>query len=149
MLTVFWEIPIQPLTTEEIRACIEKLDFRDYDAYLKRIEGSVHITILEDAYCLEGIEIEVEPAYYKMKALFEDNNIHMKQTGIRDIVYSEMIRTPINIATFAQKNSLRPANIIQMDIEGAKVSFSAIGVYASWRGRIDVEAMKAKAMAII
>lgn len=146
---VYWEIPIAPLTKEEMGVCIEKLDFRDYGACLKRIEGSVHVTLTEKAYCMQGYENEIEPEYYKMKALFEENNIHLKQVGIRDVSYSEMVRTPVDMVGFAQKNALSPANRIVVKIGDANVSFGADGFFAWWRGRIDVEAMKAQAMAMI
>ena len=109
----------------------------------------MHITITENAYALEGQELEIEPVYYKMKALFEENNIHMKEVGIRDVVYSVMVHTPINMAAFVQKNALNPANRIVVKIGDANVSFGANGFYAWWRGRIDVEAMKAQARSMI
>jgi hypothetical protein len=116
---------------------------------LKRIEGSVHVSITEKAYCLEGYEDEMEPTYQKMKRIFEENNIQLKQVGIRDVVYSEIVRTPVDLKAVAEKNGVSPANSIVVNIGGARVSFGANYFLAVWRGRIDIEAMKAEALSMI
>jgi len=147
MLNVYWGIPIAPLTEEEMGICTEKLGFRDCKTYLNWVEGNVYVTLADKTYAFSGHEDKVEPIYYKLKALFKENNIHLKEVGIRDVVYCATVRTPINMATFAQKNALSP--FTEVKIGDAKVSFDTDGFYVTWRGRIDIEAVKAKALAMI
>lgn len=148
-MNVYWGIPIAPLTKNEMQVCTEKLNFRNFHAHLKRIEGSVHVCLTDTIFSLDGPDNEVEPAYYKMKALFGENSVHLKETAIRDVVYSETVRTPINMAMFAKKNGFNPAVIIEVKIGDAKVSFSTDAFFVIWRGRIDLEAVKAQALAMI
>lgn len=149
MVRIFWGIPIAPLSENERKVCTDSLNFRDYPAYLKRIEGNVHVCLTDTVFSLDGPEDEIEPAFYKMKGVFEENNIHLKETGLRDVVYCETVMMQINMAAFAQKHGFQPAVVIEIKIGDARVSFSTNAFFIIWRGRIDLEAVKAQALAML
>jgi hypothetical protein len=142
-----WHIPIE--LTCPLADCAAVPGLRQYYSYYSGVLGGAEVCISEKEITLRCDATKICAAYETTMALFKTNNVTFVQTGIRDVIYTVRVHKRVDMAAFARTHGITPALGYLRIIDGTRVTFHPEGISMWWRGRVDVEGLKYKALAML
>ena len=142
-----WRMPIK-LTCHIVNCAAVPGLLRFLYAY-SGVLGGAEVCISETEFTIKCSTTKICAAYETTMALFKAHNVTFEQTGIRDVVYITHVLKRVDMAAFAKTHGITPALRYLRMIDGTRVTFYPEGFSMWWRGRVDVECLKYKALAML